>query len=117
MVAKRVLVTGATGQQGGAVVDALRSGEYGEYAVYGTTRDAGSDAAAALDRDVRVVHVDVEAYRAEGGDEMADMYRWFNEGGYDVDVPVSSSRIGIDYVTFADYLDAHWASRPASPAA
>jgi uncharacterized protein YbjT (DUF2867 family) len=292
MVAKRVLVTGATGQQGGAVVDALTSGEYGEYAVSGTTRDAGSDAAAALadrgvhvveadmddrssiddavagmesvflvttffeagpeaeaeqgmrvvdacadagvdhvvyssvasadtaplahfaskrrveehladsgvewtvvrpvyfmqnfdwlerdvregtlamplaegvslgvvdvadigrtvgvvladpdawagetielagdeltlagfaaaftaalDREVEAVHVDVEAYRAEGGDEMADMYQWFNEDGYEVDVPALSARTDVDYVTFADYLDAHWASRPASPTA
>ena len=72
---------------------------------------------AALDREVGAIHVDVEAYRAEAGDEMADMYRWFNEGGYDVDVPELSAWTGIDYVTFADYLDAHWASRPASPAA
>jgi uncharacterized protein YbjT (DUF2867 family) len=72
---------------------------------------------AALDREVGAIHVDVEAYRAEAGDEMADMYRWFNEGGYDVDVPELSAWTGIDYTTFADYLDAHWASRPASPAA
>ncbi|WP_152042127.1 NmrA/HSCARG family protein [Salinigranum salinum] len=72
---------------------------------------------AALDRDVRAVHLDVEAYRAEGGDEMADMYRWFNEGGYDIDVDALSERTGIDYVTFPEYLDAHWASRSAPASA
>lgn len=53
---KKVLVTGATGTQGGAVVDALLSGEHGEWEVHGLTRDADSDAAAALaQRGVTVV--------------------------------------------------------------
>jgi uncharacterized protein YbjT (DUF2867 family) len=55
-----ILVAGATGTQGGAVVDALTSGEYGEFTVYGLTRDKESDAAAALsDRGVVVVEGDM----------------------------------------------------------
>jgi uncharacterized protein YbjT (DUF2867 family) len=71
----------------------------------------------ALGREVEAVHVDVDAYRAEAGDEMADMYQWFNEQGYDVDVAALSERTGIDYTTFAEYVDAHWASRPAPASA
>lgn len=73
--------------------------------------------AAALGRDVVAVSLDAEAYRAEAGDEMADMYRWFNEEGYDIDIEALSARMGMNYTTFAEYLDAHWASRPAPASA
>lgn len=54
-----VLVAGATGTQGGAVVDHLLSGEYGEFEIHGLTRDATSERAVALaDRGVRVVEGD-----------------------------------------------------------
>ena len=54
----RVLVVGATGTQGGAVVDALL--DAGEVDVRGLTRDTGSDAAHRLaDRGVRVVAGDL----------------------------------------------------------
>jgi uncharacterized protein YbjT (DUF2867 family) len=71
----------------------------------------------ALGHDVRPVHLAVEDYRAAGGDEMADMYRWFNEQGYDIDVAALSARTGIDYATFTEFVDAHWASRPAPTSA
>jgi uncharacterized protein YbjT (DUF2867 family) len=45
---RTILVAGATGTQGGGVVDALTSGEYGEFAVRGLTRRPDSPAAAAL---------------------------------------------------------------------
>lgn len=57
---KSILVTGATGRQGGAVIDALGSGTFGDYDVYGLTRDADSDAARALaERGVTVVEGDL----------------------------------------------------------
>jgi uncharacterized protein YbjT (DUF2867 family) len=71
----------------------------------------------ALGHDVAAVHLDVDDYRADAGDELADMYQWFNDQGYDVDVPALSARTGIDYTTFAAYVDAHWASRPAPASA
>jgi uncharacterized protein YbjT (DUF2867 family) len=56
----KVLVAGATGTQGGAVVDSLLSGAFGEHEVYGLTRDAGSDRARALAaRGVTVVEGDL----------------------------------------------------------
>jgi uncharacterized protein YbjT (DUF2867 family) len=58
-VTRTVLVTGATGQQGGSVVDALLAGEHGAFDVRGLTRRPGSDAAAALrDRGATVVEGD-----------------------------------------------------------
>jgi uncharacterized protein YbjT (DUF2867 family) len=54
-----ILVAGATGTQGGAVVDALTSGEHGTFTVYGLTRDTESEAARALsERGVVVVEGD-----------------------------------------------------------
>ncbi|MFC6940327.1 NmrA/HSCARG family protein [Salinirubellus sp. GCM10025818] len=44
----RVLVVGATGTQGGSVIDALLDGEYGEFEVRGLTRDATGERARAL---------------------------------------------------------------------
>lgn len=56
---RSVLVTGATGNQGGAVVDHLLAAET-DFAVSGLTRDATSDAATALsDRGVTVVEGDL----------------------------------------------------------
>lgn len=56
----KILVAGATGTQGGSVVEHLLSGEYGEYDVYGLTRDADSDAARALEsRGVTVLEGDL----------------------------------------------------------
>ncbi|WP_416838337.1 NmrA/HSCARG family protein [Haloferax sp. DFSO52] len=55
-----VLVVGATGNQGGAVVDHLLESEH-EFDVSGLTRDASSDAAQALEaRGVTVVEGDLE---------------------------------------------------------
>jgi uncharacterized protein YbjT (DUF2867 family) len=57
---KSVLVAGATGTQGGAVVDALLSGAYGDFEVYGLTRDEESEAAEELsERGVTVVEGDM----------------------------------------------------------
>lgn len=55
-----ILVAGATGTQGGSVVDALLAAEGGEFDVRGLTRRPESDAAAALrDRGVSVVEGDM----------------------------------------------------------
>lgn len=56
----KILVTGATGQQGRAVVDALLSGEFGEHEVYGLTRDLTTERARSLvERGVHVVAGDM----------------------------------------------------------
>ncbi|WP_435193770.1 NmrA/HSCARG family protein [Natronomonas sp. EA1] len=66
----------------------------------------------ALDRDIEPVYVDVEAFRAEAGDEMADMFVWFNEVGYDVDIEALDA-LGIDPTTFTEYLAKNDTWRPA----
>jgi uncharacterized protein YbjT (DUF2867 family) len=59
-MSRTVLVTGATGNQGGAVVDHLLDAET-DFEVLGLTRDASSDAAAALeDRGVEMVEGDLD---------------------------------------------------------
>ncbi|WP_435364368.1 NmrA/HSCARG family protein [Haloarchaeobius sp. DYHT-AS-18] len=58
---KRILVVGATGRQGGAVVDALLSGVYGDFGVYAMTRDVKSDRAVELRRlGARIVPGDLD---------------------------------------------------------
>ncbi|NGM71481.1 NmrA/HSCARG family protein [Natronolimnobius sp. AArcel1] len=59
-MATSVLVTGATGNQGGSVVDHLLESET-EFDVYGLTRDASSDVAESLsDRGVTMVEGDLD---------------------------------------------------------
>ena len=59
MTGQRVLVAGATGNQGGAVVDALVAAN-SEFEVYGLTRDRSGDTAVALtQRGVRMVEGDL----------------------------------------------------------
>jgi len=59
---QRILVTGATGNQGGAVVDHLLAAEQ-SFDVRGLTRDASSDAAASLeDRGVTMVEGDLDGW-------------------------------------------------------
>jgi uncharacterized protein YbjT (DUF2867 family) len=56
----RVLVVGATGNQGGAVIDGLLAMNADQFSVYGLTRDATSEKAQALaDRGVTVVEGDL----------------------------------------------------------
>ena len=55
-----VLVTGATGNQGGAVIDHLLASD-ADFEVLGLTRDASSDAAEALaERGVEMVEGDLD---------------------------------------------------------
>ncbi|WP_410766219.1 NmrA/HSCARG family protein [Haloferax sp. DFSO60] len=59
----KILVTGATGQQGGAVIDHLLSGEFGQHEVYGLTRDLTDNRAQDLvSRGVHIVEGDMRDY-------------------------------------------------------
>lgn len=49
-----------------------------------------------LGLDVEPVHLDTETLRANAGDEMADMFVWFNDVGYDVDIPTLEAQLGIE---------------------
>jgi uncharacterized protein YbjT (DUF2867 family) len=90
MTDTRVLVTGATGNQGGAVIDHLLAHE-ASFDVRGLTRDASSDAAAALEeRGVTVQEGDLEApesFRAHVADADAVFaVTNFWTAGYDAQV-------------------------------
>lgn len=59
----KILVTGATGQQGGAVIDHLLSGEFGQHEVYGLTRDLTDERAQELvSQGVHIVEGDMRDY-------------------------------------------------------
>ncbi|MBX0322328.1 NmrA/HSCARG family protein [Halomicroarcula sp. F13] len=69
-----------------------------------------------LGYDVEPVHADLEAYRETAGDEMADMFQWFNDVGYDVDVAALESTYGVETTDFESYLDESetWRRAPAA---
>jgi uncharacterized protein YbjT (DUF2867 family) len=48
MSARKLLVTGATGKQGGALIEALLSNKSSNFSIYGLTRDASSNSAKKL---------------------------------------------------------------------
>jgi uncharacterized protein YbjT (DUF2867 family) len=69
-----------------------------------------------LGSEVEPIHVDVEDYRTEAGDELADMFRWFNEVGYDSDVDSLHGQWGIDPADLETYLATsdYWRPAPAT---
>jgi len=56
-----------------------------------------------LGHEVEPVHADVEGYREMAGDELADMFQWFNDVGYDIDM-TALAEYGIETTTFEAYL-------------
>jgi uncharacterized protein YbjT (DUF2867 family) len=69
-----------------------------------------------LGHEVEPVHADVEDYREMAGDELADMFQWFNDVGYDIDIP-ALAEWGIETTTFEAYLDDSEAWQPTAAAA
>jgi uncharacterized protein YbjT (DUF2867 family) len=67
-----------------------------------------------LGTEIEPVHVDVESYRAEAGDELADMFVWFDEVGYDADPADLRGRYGVEPTDLAGYLAAseRWTAPP-----
>jgi uncharacterized protein YbjT (DUF2867 family) len=82
----KILVTGATGKQGGVVIDHLLSGSFGDHEVYGLTRDLSAAAAQRLvDRGVHVVEGDLRdrdrmAALLEGIDGVFAVTTFFEDG-------------------------------------
>ena len=71
----------------------------------------------ALDRSIEPVHLDIDAFRADRGEELAVMYAWFNEVGYDEEFVPADSTFGIHFHSFADFCADAEAFRPAPAAA
>jgi uncharacterized protein YbjT (DUF2867 family) len=56
-----------------------------------------------LGYEIEAVHADIEDYREMAGDEMADMFAWFNEVGYEVDTDALRD-LGLSPTSFEAYL-------------
>jgi len=69
-----------------------------------------------LGHEVEPVHADVEDYREMAGDELADMFQWFNEVGYDIDMD-ELAEVGLEMTTFEAYLADSDVWQPATAAA
>ncbi|MFC5367897.1 NmrA/HSCARG family protein [Salinirubrum litoreum] len=81
------------------------------------TLEAMADAVStAMGTEIEPVHLDLDTYRDAAGNEMADMYAWFNAEGYDIDTESLRAEYGIETTDFASWLTASDAFRPA-PAA
>lgn len=62
--------------------------------------------------DVDPVTVPLETAREEWGDQMANLFAWFNEGGYDVDIDALEERLGFRFTRFEEYLEKNgWADK------
>ncbi len=116
MAAKKILVVGATGTQGGAVVDHLASGEYGPFEVYGLTRDAGSDAARTLaERGVHVIEGDTTdrdamAAAVDGMDGVFLVTTFFERGVAEEalqgqTVASAAAEAGVSHLVFSSVAD------------
>jgi uncharacterized protein YbjT (DUF2867 family) len=53
---------------------------------------------------VQPVAVPIEDARAEMGDEMAELFQWFNDEGYSIDVERLERRFGFEFTGFREYL-------------
>jgi uncharacterized protein YbjT (DUF2867 family) len=65
-----------------------------------------------IGRPVRYVQLPWDQYREAAGEEYAHMFRWFEDVGYEADVP-ALRRVATQLTSFEQYLRAHdWASAP-----
>lgn len=58
--------------------------------------------------------VSIDDARAEMGPEMAELFEWFNEEGYGVDIEALERRFGFAFTSFREYLEHNgWADKDA----
>jgi len=55
--------------------------------------------------DVQPFSVPIEDAREEMGDAMAELFQWFNDGGYSVDIESTERRFGFEFTRFRGYLE------------
>lgn len=82
-----------------------------------TLEEMATTFSAALGHDVVAVHLGVEEARPTMGDEMADMYAWLNEVGFDCDVEGVQAEYGLEFSTLPEYLARSEAFRSPTTAA
>ncbi|MEF8827283.1 MAG: NmrA/HSCARG family protein [Halapricum sp.] len=64
------------------------------------------------DADVQPVTVPIEEARKEMGEEMAELFQWFNDEGYAVDTEALERRFGFEFTSFREYLKKNdWADK------
>lgn len=60
-----------------------------------------------LDIEVEPVHVPMDTFREQMGEEFAVMFAWFNDGGYTTDMNQVERTFGFEFTTLRDYLYKH----------
>lgn len=56
------------------------------------------------DADVHPFTVPIDEARKEMGEEMAELFQWFNDVGYEVDIESVERRFGFEFTSFREYL-------------
>ncbi|WP_436928120.1 NmrA/HSCARG family protein [Halosimplex amylolyticum] len=57
--------------------------------------------------DVHPYSVPIEDAREEMGDAMAELFQWFNDEGYTVDIEHAERRFGFEFTSFREYLESN----------
>ena len=55
--------------------------------------------------DVQPYSVPIDDAREEMGDAMAELFQWFNDEGYSVDIEHTERRFGFEFTSFREYLE------------
>lgn len=55
--------------------------------------------------DVQPFTVPIQEARKEMGEEMAELFQWFNDEGYQVDIESLEQRFGFEFSSFREYLE------------
>ncbi|UPW00703.1 NmrA/HSCARG family protein [Halorussus gelatinilyticus] len=68
-----------------------------------------------LDREVEAVHVPLDEFREQMGEEYAVMFEWFNEAGYEADIEALRADHDVEFTDLETYLRGHgWGSADRS---
>ncbi|WP_158056266.1 NmrA/HSCARG family protein [Halorussus halophilus] len=72
-----------------------------------TVESAAQTFADVLDRPVEPIHVSIDDLREQMGEEMAVMFEWFNESGYEADIEALRANHDVAFSTLEEYLRRH----------
>lgn len=61
-----------------------------------------------IDTDVAAEHLPVEAVEDAMGEEYAVMFEWFNQGGYEADLPRLRGAHDVDFTRLEEYVEREW---------
>lgn len=65
--------------------------------------------------DVQPASVPIEDAKEEMGDAMAELFQWFNDEGYSVDIEQMERRFGFEFTSFREYLENNGWSEKRQP--